>query len=467
MTHARLATRLYNAPLLLMPEKADVIERVFRAYDEDRAQELARYEPTRHVAASSLVPMRQTSQGYAITPDGVAVVDVLGSLVQRGSGMDAVSGMTGYNRLAAELDAAFRDPMVRGVVLDVDSPGGEVAGAFELAQFIADAPKPVYAVANELAASAAYLIASAAWRLFVPQTGLVGSVGVVMLHVDRSRANERAGVVYTPIYAGARKVDGSSLGPLTESARSDAQARVDKVYSLFVDAVAQRRGITPDAVRSTEAGILSSDEAKAAGFVDEVGTLGDAIVALAEHVRTGKPAARSRSVRGQSNEGRGTNMQGTQAAPAAAGQEVHEPAAIAAPTAPAAPTASADSTPAPAPAAADPAPEPVAADAERAGRAAERARIRAILTSAEASTRPALASHLALATDLAVEAVLPILAAATPEAKAGAGNLAARMPRNPGIGADAAEAGERRVATINVANIYEARAKARGAAGAA
>ncbi len=226
----RLAAMLYNVPLLVLPERAETIERVFAAYVERRTAELPKLEaePPREDAAM-LVPMRRTEAGYSITDRGVAVLNVYGTLVQRAGSLDALSGLTGYNRLGAQLDAALRDPLVRGVVLSVDSPGGEVAGAFQFAEMVATAPKPIWGVADELAASAAYLIASATARLFMPETAQVGSVGVVMLHQDRSAQVERSGVRYTPIYAGSKKIDGSSLGPLSETARADLQARVDEV----------------------------------------------------------------------------------------------------------------------------------------------------------------------------------------------------------------------------------------------
>jgi signal peptide peptidase SppA len=461
MHHSRIAARLYNAPLLLMPEKADVIERVFRAHQDDRAGELASFElPARLAPPASLLPMRQTAAGYAIAPNGVAVVEVLGSLVQRGTGMSAASGLTGYNALAAELDAAMRDPMVRGVVLDMDSPGGEVAGAFELASFIASATKPIYAVANELAASAAYLLASAADRVFVPQTGLVGSVGVVMLHVDRSRANDRAGVTYTPIFAGAKKVDGSSLGPLTESARAEAQTRVDMVYRLFVDAVAQRRGMTPDAVRATEAGILTADAAKAAGLADVVGTLGDAVQAMADELNAGRSPGKPRATRATSTT-KGATMDNEHDTPApATSAAAPEPTTVANP-APVAPAASRDP-------AIDDAQAAGYLAGQDAGRTAERERIRAILTDAAAADRPKLASHLALATDLELAAALPVLAAAAPEVAAGRGNvLAARMPANPRIGADAEPETETRVRRLSSVSIFDSRRKATEGGGAA
>ena len=117
-------------------------------------------------------------------------------------------GITSYTAIAANFAEALQDPGVRGILFDVDSPGGETVGCFELCDQIYSSrgQKPIYAVANDLAASAAYAIASAADRVFVTRMGAVGSVGVFACHVDQSRADAKAGFNYEFVYAGARKI---------------------------------------------------------------------------------------------------------------------------------------------------------------------------------------------------------------------------------------------------------------------
>ncbi len=433
MSYPRLAERLYNTPLLITPEKIEVIEAVFRAHADGRAAELPKFDPPSRDQMAGQISLRQTDGGYFVTNAGVAVVPVHGSLVQRAGGMEAMSGMTGYNQLANRISAAERDPQVRGIVLEVDSPGGEVAGVFELASLVSSLGKPVWAHANEFAASAAYLLGSSADRLYAPQTGLVGSVGVVMLHVDRSRQAEKAGITYTPIFAGARKLDGSSMSPLTEEARASAQARVDALYNLFVDTVAQSRGISPDAVRKTEAAVMSIQDATDLGMADGVATLGDVIQMLTDELNAGtaRPAAQ-RSRVGASSQG-DPHMKQDNTNPAAT-----QPAAATAQ--PAAATAQ-PGTPAPAaeaPAAANPAPQSnAAAPGGTDLQATERARISSILTHAEASGRTALAQHLAFQSDMTVDAAAAILKA-SPEESAAGNQLAAAMAQvpNPAVGAD-------------------------------
>jgi capsid assembly protease len=440
MSYPRLAERLYNTPLAVMPEKAEVIERVFDAMM--RGEKVAEGKPHAEAEdefmreyAALLTPARRTDGGYALTQHGVAVIPMFGSLVHRGTMMDALSGMTSYAGMTQKLDAALRDPLVRGVVLDIDSGGGEVAGAFELADFVASAHKPVWAVANELSASAAYLVMSAAQRIFVPQAAQVGSIGILMMHVDRSAIVERSGVRYTPIYAGAKKMDGSSLAPLTESARLDLQARVDKVYGMMVDVIASRRGMKADRVRATEAGMMSADEAIASGFADQAGGLQAAINALqAEVSRLGfeyKPRAARASIEDIDMSDKQTTT--TTAATPAAGVQ---PAAAAAPQ----------------PAAEVQKPAEQAQDAAL----AERARISAILQHAEATGRSALAQHLAFKTTMSVDDAVAMMAAAPKEVAKAANPLAELMKNtNPGVGADteAASATHARP-SISATNVY-------------
>ena len=173
---------------------------------------------------------------------------------------------------------------MRGVILDVDSPGGEVGGLFDLVGQIGairDASaKPLWAVANESALSAAYAIASAADRLYVTRTGEVGSIGVVAVHVDESAADAKAGLAWTFVFAGERKVDANAHEPLSERARATIQADVDGLYAEFCALVAANRRINSEAARNTNAAIYRGELAVRAGLADRVGTLDLAIAEM-------------------------------------------------------------------------------------------------------------------------------------------------------------------------------------------
>ncbi len=231
---------------------------------------------------------RRRGTTYLVTPEGIAVIPVFGTLVKRAGAIEAASGLTSYGHLEDRIIDAATDPAVRAVLLDIDSPGGEAAGVFDLSDLVYEARslKPVWAVADEEAFSGAYAIASAAERLIVPCTGGLGSIGVVAVHVDRSARDAMEGFRTTTVYAGARKNDFNPHETLKDGARRTLQAEVDRVYALFVDTVARNRGLTADAVRATEAGLYFGEDAVGAGLADEVGTLRSAFAALVATLST-------------------------------------------------------------------------------------------------------------------------------------------------------------------------------------
>lgn len=254
-----LASRLYGTPLLLARTKLDIILSVLGSRVGWPIQsELA------------LPPSRASPSGQHMAATGIAVVPVHGSLVRRAIGIDAASGLSSYGDIAAMLDAAVADPTVSGILLDIDSPGGEAGGVFELAQHIRaiDAIKPVWAIACDSAFSAAYAIACAASRVFVTQTAGVGSIGVIAMHVDQSVRDAQEGYRFTAVSAGDFKNDLSPHEPLDKGALGRLQSEVDRLYGLFVDHVASMRGLQAQAIRDTQAGLFFGPDAVRSGFAD-------------------------------------------------------------------------------------------------------------------------------------------------------------------------------------------------------
>ena len=264
-----LAARLFGVPLAIHRPKLDVILAVLgpRVGLSDLAAAPGHTPPTRAMSGS--------------TP-GVAVIPIHGTLVRRTVGLEADSGLTSYTGLAAQLDAAIGNPEVSAILLDIDSPGGESGGVFDLADRIRAASqiKPVWAVANDMAFSAAYALASAASRVFVSRTGGVGSIGVIAMHVDQSEKDAQDGVHYTAVFAGDRKNDLNPHEPISSEAHAFLKAEVNRIYGLFVETVARHRGIETSAVRDTEAGLFFGQAAVAMGLADAVGTFDDALAQL-------------------------------------------------------------------------------------------------------------------------------------------------------------------------------------------
>ncbi len=151
-------------------------------------------------------------------------------------------------------------------------PGGEVAGCFDLADeiYAARGVKPIRAILSESAYSAAYAIASAADHISVPRTGGVGSIGVILMHVDWSQKLEKDGVKVTIVTFGDRKGETSPMIPLSDQARDGLQAEIDEIGALFVNTVARNRGISADTVRNTQAAVYLAAEGVSLGLADVV-----------------------------------------------------------------------------------------------------------------------------------------------------------------------------------------------------
>ncbi|MEN9543913.1 MAG: hypothetical protein RLZZ598_746, partial [Pseudomonadota bacterium] len=213
-------------------------------------------------------------------------------------GLAALSGLASYVRLGEQLDAAAADPTVRGILLDLDSNGGQAGGVFDLAGRILALRgiKPVYAIADEAALSAAYALACGAERLYVTQTGAVGSIGVVAVHVDQSAADQQAGLRYDYITAGEHKADGHPHAPLSEGARTALQAEVDRLYGLFAAHVAKARALPETVVRDQQAGVYFGANAVDAGLADQVGTFATVLADLSARIAPRRTAGRGGSL---------------------------------------------------------------------------------------------------------------------------------------------------------------------------
>lgn len=410
--HPMIAARVFNTPLLIHAGKLDAIAgALYRQWGVELRQE--------ETGAYTTLQGERREPGYRII-DGVAVIDVFGVLAHRGGIAADSSYILGYQQIARRLEAAVADGQVHSVILDIDSPGGEVSGVFELAEQIraASERKPIYAVADSLAASASYLIGSAATELSVSRTGHVGSIGVVWRHADFSRALEQDGIAVTHVYAGARKTAGNSFEPLAEDVRAEFQSEIDKLYEMFIGAVAEYRGIDAQKLRDTEARVYLGEDGVNIGLADRVETADELIARL-----TGTTSGAGSRQFAASNE-RGDITMSEEKQQKGGGEP--KPAA----------TATTDEALATA-----------RAEGERTGRETERVRVSAILTAEAAQGREELAQHLAFDTDMSAEQATAMLSKSPKAAAtAPASRLDEAMARTeqPGIGPDsaAAETGE-------------------------
>ncbi|MBB4863343.1 signal peptide peptidase SppA [Pseudomonas nitritireducens] len=277
MQFAHLAQRLFNVPLAIHPAKAEVVMAAL-------AERLGITRMMRmNGDAIDLIPMALEGDGYSYAERGardtgydllgnIAVIPVHGTLVQKTGSLRPWSGMTGYDGIRQAFLTALNDPQVTAIVLDIDSPGGEVAGAFDLVDTIytARGSKPIWSILNEVAYSAAYAIASAGDRIHVPRTGGTGSIGVITMHVDFSKALTAAGLQVTFIAYGDRKTDGHGEIPLAPEAYDRFKADIDTMGELFVDTVARNRNIAASKVRGTQALTYLGSAGVGIGLADAV-----------------------------------------------------------------------------------------------------------------------------------------------------------------------------------------------------
>ncbi|HFP9305160.1 S49 family peptidase [Raoultella planticola] len=215
---------------------------------------------------------------------GVAVIPVHGLLVaRRGQITQACTELTSYERIRSQLSMALSDPSVSEIVLDINSGGGAAVGCKELADYIYQSreTKPITAIVNYNAYSAAYFIASACSKIVVSQTSGVGSIGVIMEHLDTSKLEERMGLTFTTIFRGDNKNNGTQHEPLSEEALGMFQGMINEMYETFTGSVAGYRGLEQQAVIDTQAGLYFGPGAISAGLADEVSDPQSAINAIA------------------------------------------------------------------------------------------------------------------------------------------------------------------------------------------
>jgi ClpP class serine protease len=386
--YPQIASRVLNTPLLLEPAYARVFFsalgsrlNIAELKDEQGAIDMGQ---KLRVDARTYNKTRVNAWGeeeilFQVV-DGIALLDVKGTLAHKSGYLKPYSGMTGYDGIINRAAMMFAESDVKGVLMDMHTPGGEVSGCFDTAdrlrQLSQQASKPIWSMACDSACSAGMALASAADRRLITQTGYVGSVGVVMAHASYQNYLEEEGIKVTLIHSGARKVDGNPYEDLPDEVLSRFQADTDALRQQFAELVARNLGITTEAVLATEAAVFRGQAAIDVGFADALVNGHEALAEFSEFL---------------SSQGRVTTlgvnrMTGTTTAP----------------TAEAAPPAQASS---PAPATVD-----TAATAS-----AERARIQGILQHAEAEGRGKMAEHLAYSSDLSVEQAGALLAVAPKE----------------------------------------------------
>lgn len=293
MRNPLLATRLFGSPLLAHPGKAAAVAEIFLGPGADMPVQIVQHsvQPMAGIDGDRMAAAyeRENLNPFPVF-DGVGLIKISGSLVSRGQYIGQSSGATSYHGIQASARRALDSDVVRAVVFEVDSFGGEVQGCFETADLIAElsAAKPTMAIVANNCCSAAYLLASQARRISAPIDGDVGSIGAVTMHIDQSRKLDQDGVAVTFVHAGARKVEGNAAEPLPDALRAEMQTRVDGIRDRFADVVARGRpGFNKAAALATEAACYQGPEALRLGLTDALAEPSAAFAAFRAAVNRG------------------------------------------------------------------------------------------------------------------------------------------------------------------------------------
>jgi len=304
-----ITQRVLNRPLLIHPQMADALYAILDGRIAPDAFDAAGKTASPAPGASRFIGSYDRPDGagrrrYTRAAGRTALITVDGSLVNRGAwvGADFCTGLVSYEGIAAQIDEVAADARaghIDNLVIDMNSYGGEATGMAGLSAKIRGLRKTMHVVAvvNDVAASAGYGIVVAADRIVISPTSIVGSIGVVMMHLDRSGELSQKGIRPTLIHAGAKKVDGNPFGPLPENVRADMTKDVLAFYDQFLSVVEAGRGkarLSAKKARETEADVFIGQEAIDAGLADAIGSLDDVLAELSRPVRAaGKSNHRS------------------------------------------------------------------------------------------------------------------------------------------------------------------------------
>ncbi len=289
-----LGAKLFGVPLAMPARHGEVLR---------TALEQRSFDPAGHITGSKFVGSQDMRSRFRVTDDGIALVTVQGLLVDRGAFLGDLYGMvTSYEGLAEQFQRLAKDPAIKAVVLDIDSPGGMVAGIYDLTEELKKLKreKPVTALAANMAVSAAYAIACCADEVFVTRTGEVGGIGVIMVHRSVARALDQMGVDTTIICEPANKAAGHPSQQLTHGARAEIASHIGDAYREFVRHVAKHRRMSESAVEALGARAYVGQTASPARLVDGVASVSELLAHIRKRMKASGPGPRSDASGGRS-----------------------------------------------------------------------------------------------------------------------------------------------------------------------
>jgi len=289
-----IAAMVFGSPLYATPELVTAVKAVLEPRLLGRVT--SDFELDEQLAVSVQMGSDEERQLRGVTISGhLAIIPVHGILVARAGQITAsCEELLSYEKLRSQITGAINHELVKEVVLDFHTGGGQAIGCHELAQFIRDCTKikPITALVNYAAYSAGYYLASACSRIIASPTAGVGSIGVIIETYEVSKWEAEVGIKYSTFFRGDHKNDFSPHEEITDQAVAEINKRLDQAYSLFVNSVAEFRGLAAEAVINTQARLFGAEEALSLKLIDEIAPAQDAINRIAQSYVT-KSAGRS------------------------------------------------------------------------------------------------------------------------------------------------------------------------------
>ncbi|MDV6226297.1 S49 family peptidase [Nitratireductor aquimarinus] len=289
--YPEIAARMFNTPLMLHEGKGNVIARAFGPRVLGTPDlDVQAAGVSMGIVGDEMGQWRESGDRcYEPRRHGrIAVIEIEGSLINKGKWIGKSSGQTTYEGIITQVNAVIDDSSVEGVILEIDSFGGEVTGAFDCAERLYELSqaKPTIAILTDHALSAGYLLAATARQIVIPQNGQAGSIGVISMHVDASKWLADQGLSVTILKAGARKADFNAYQPLPPEVLEEALTDMEAMRRDFAATVARFRAgrLSFDAAMATEAKCFRGEAAVEAGLADAVARPSQVLAAFEEEL---------------------------------------------------------------------------------------------------------------------------------------------------------------------------------------
>lgn len=258
----------------------------------------------------------------------LALIQISGNLVKSDSYWNRYFGQVSYDEIRRSVIMALSDNSVDGILAVMGTPGGTASGADAMASFFskADQTKPFYAFAESDMCSGGYYLGAPAREIYAQRAALVGSIGVIMVHMDILGMYKEAGITPTVFRAGEFKALGTPYEHLDKKATASIQKTMDNYFAMFNQHVVDNRNFKdiPDLLAEAGEGrVFMAEEAKEVGLVDQVAELEDALEEISDKSR-GQSGRRSQFSVTTNVQQRGSSMNRAAKMAAAAGVELSD-----------------------------------------------------------------------------------------------------------------------------------------------